>query len=396
MKTIISTVLIVLFFSSINYAQTFKVCKVKLAEKPLKERPAEKILKGLMNKDADNRFAQIENGQAGKPVLLSSSLEKEAQLIPSHTHSLIGAVYQSYAGHRPLVLSPDMIWLCIAQGFSLHVKENSEDLRHLFVDHEGQVNLDIERESYHPKERAFWEGIFPDFSKAIAKNTKKDVWKLVAPKFSTTTSVEKAAFEVTLMDAMSPYFTYSVSITCGIPSITLEGNYEDWLAIENRIKQLKEYGLDWWSDDLETMIKEFKLASQGKVNKRFWKDIFVVHQRNIMCGTEPYFQGWIFNLFPYFKKKSGKKVTYYQNPLVIGKKSKKKSVMDLEVLPSGMSRAKVLLNDNGAMTMLHFNAGFVGFSQNKETLALRPDIQWFIVDKKVKPSSKELAKYKKK
>ena len=81
-----------------------------------------------------------------------------------------------------------MIWLCIAQGLSLHIKENSEELRHLFVDHQGQMNLDIEREVYHPKSRAFWEGIFPDFSKAIAKNTKGAVYDLVSPQFSTTTS----------------------------------------------------------------------------------------------------------------------------------------------------------------------------------------------------------------
>lgn len=396
MKFILSTTLLVLFFLSTSFAQTFKVCKVKGAKKPLKERSAEKILKGLMYQNADNRFSRIDNGQAIKPVLLSSSLEKDAQLISSSTHPVIGAAYLSYAGHRPLVLSPDMIWLCIAQGLSLHIKENSEELRHLFVDHQGQMNLDIEREVYHPKSRAFWEGIFPDFSKAIAKNTKGAVYDLVSPQFSTTTIVEKAAFEVTLMDAMSPYFTYSVSITCGIPSITLEGSYKDWLAIENRIKKLKEYGLDWWSDDLETIIKEFKLASQGKENRKFWKDIFVVHQKDIVCGTAPYFEGWLFKLFPYLKK-GGKKVTYYQNPLVLKatKKSARK-VMDLAVLPSGMSRAKVLLNDNGAMTMLHFNAGFVGFSQNKKTLALRPNIQWFIVDNKVKPSKEELAKYEKK
>ena len=112
-----------------------------------------------------------------------------------------------------------------------------------------------------------------------------------------------------------------------------------------------------------------------------------------MCGTAPYFEGWLFKFFPYLKR-GGKEITYYQNPLVLEKTKKSaRKVMDLAVLPSGMSRAKVLLNDNGAMTMLHFNAGFVGFSQNKETFALRPNIQWFIVDNKVKPSKAELAKY---
>ena len=52
---------------------------------------------------------------------------------------------------------------------------------------------------------------------------------------------------------MSPYFTYSVSISCGIPEITLEGEYEDWVAIEERMEALEKYGLGWWTDNLKEM-----------------------------------------------------------------------------------------------------------------------------------------------
>ena len=45
------------------------------------------------------------------------------------------------------------------------------------------------------------------------------------------------------------------------------------------------------------------------------------------------------------------------------------------------------------MTMLYFNAGFIGFTQNKTTKAIRPRIEWFIVDVKKQPTETELAKY---
>ncbi|MBL7775710.1 MAG: DUF4419 domain-containing protein, partial [Saprospiraceae bacterium] len=45
-------------------------------------------------------------------------------LVPASTNGFLYAVYRAYAEHRPLVLSPDMVWLTILQGFSTHVNLN--------------------------------------------------------------------------------------------------------------------------------------------------------------------------------------------------------------------------------------------------------------------------------
>ena len=42
---------------------------------------------------------------------------------------LIEAVHLAFSGHRPLILSPDCIWLTIVQGFGHHVNKYAEDLR---------------------------------------------------------------------------------------------------------------------------------------------------------------------------------------------------------------------------------------------------------------------------
>ncbi|MFK7774594.1 MAG: DUF4419 domain-containing protein [Saprospiraceae bacterium] len=381
--------------------KTFKVCKVERAKTPLEEVSSQQAILNLANKKEETLYS--DPTATPNPKLLCSSVGDD-NMVPSHTNAFAEAAYLAYAQHRPLVISPDMIWLMITQGFALHVKENAEELRDIFVDHEGQINLDVARGSYQPSNRIWWEGIFPDFSKAIAANTKEEVWGFVAPKFSTTTLVEKAAFEITLMDAMSPYFQYSISIICGIPEITLEGEPEDWDKIGKQIEQLDSYDLNWWTDDLKNIIGEFKKASRGKINKEFWAGIFDQKNYSVGCGTSPFITGWVLDFFPYLKVGKDKEgnVKYIKNPLLKGKKGKRRTDEDyntarmtMEKIPGGLSRAKVLLNDNGKMTTLNFNAGFVGFKQNKKTMALRPDIQWFITDLELQPTKEELEKYQK-
>lgn len=53
-------------------------------------------------------------------------------------------MYQAYADHRPFVLSPDMIWLLISQGFAQHVNANHESLRKYFVDFSGKQSLVVQ------------------------------------------------------------------------------------------------------------------------------------------------------------------------------------------------------------------------------------------------------------
>ncbi|MBK8557771.1 MAG: DUF4419 domain-containing protein [Lewinellaceae bacterium] len=334
--------------------------------------------------------------------VLCSSVESQ-KLVPTESNAFVQAVYHSYATHRPLVISPDMIWLLIVQGFSIHVQAHSEELRSIFVDHEGQINLDVKRDSYHPGNRDYWEGIFPDFSKQIETNTKEEVWSFAVPEFSTTTLVEKAAFEIALMDVMSPFFQYSMTIICGIPEISVEGTPEDWAKIKVRVNQLEKYDMDWWTDDLKKIIDEFEKASQGKINKLFWRNIFneIDYTVDVGCGTDTknYISGWVLNFFPYLKNGYDEKgeVAYIQNPLFKEKDGKVETYASLKLtvnqLPGGFSKAKVILNDNGSFTTLNFNAGFVGIQQDKETMALRPNIQWFISDLNIKPTQKELNIY---
>ncbi|MBC8138507.1 MAG: DUF4419 domain-containing protein, partial [Fibrella sp.] len=63
-------------------------------------------------------------------------------------HSFVDAALTAFNFHHPLVLSPDMIWLLIAQGFALHVNANAEAMRHRFVAHEGKKDILIFRDEF--------------------------------------------------------------------------------------------------------------------------------------------------------------------------------------------------------------------------------------------------------
>ena len=58
-------------------------------------------------------------------------------------HSLVSAVHQAFAEHRPLLLTPDAIWMAIAQGFAQHINNNAERLRYQFVNHSSKRELKV-------------------------------------------------------------------------------------------------------------------------------------------------------------------------------------------------------------------------------------------------------------
>ena len=63
------------------------------------------------------------------------------------THALSKAALKAFYGHHPLVIRPDDVWFCIAQGFATHVRENAESLRSRFVTHSGKKKLVVVTEN---------------------------------------------------------------------------------------------------------------------------------------------------------------------------------------------------------------------------------------------------------
>ncbi|KAG9305413.1 hypothetical protein G9A89_011546 [Geosiphon pyriformis] len=58
-------------------------------------------------------------------------------------NGFVAAIQQAYNHHQHLRISPDDVWLAIAQGVSNHINNNAERFRYYFVKHEGQKEICI-------------------------------------------------------------------------------------------------------------------------------------------------------------------------------------------------------------------------------------------------------------
>lgn len=217
--------------------------------------------------------------------------------IGKENHPLISALYFSFAKHKNITISPDMIWLTICQGVSTHINLNPDEYRDYFTREEKKRQLRVRNDSlswsFNDKE---WATIISNFSDSLSSYVSPKLFKLFNPTFSTTGLKEKAAFQLTLMNTSKEYYEYFALTACGIPEIVIEGEREDWLWMYRNIDNLSALGLEWWVKELKPILQEFINAFDGNVNKEFWCSIL---KNKEASGGPLRVNGWIKNLFPY-------------------------------------------------------------------------------------------------
>lgn len=62
------------------------------------------------------------------------------------------------------------------------------------------------------------------------------------PSFSTTTDSDKVVAATLMMDSLQKYFSYKMSLCCGISSVTLLGNREDWEQLVTKLDKIPTLG----------------------------------------------------------------------------------------------------------------------------------------------------------
>ncbi len=291
------------------------------------------------------------------------------------SHPLIAALHGAFTMHRPVTLSPDIVWLTITQGFATHINQNAESLRRKFVSHDGKLTIKVRRDDFikgSPENP--WPEVFSEFSQNI-HNHIGDAYDLIVADFSTTGPVERAASEVVLLDSMLSYFEYEVESLCGIPSIILEGTVADWKSIVARLEKLSEFGLEWWVDALRPTIGQFVNAASGRVNRTFWDSIYKFQGPD--GSGSPYVTGWVIGFFPYLRDRSR---TLCRNPWIGAPRSRKGP--SRKAFPKTTSRApfKWTVGTPAAIITyeMEFIAGLIGVAQCPDTLTLRPEIGWAV------------------
>jgi len=86
---------------------------------------------------------------------------------PDGVHPLLDAVARAFAGHRWLVLSPDAVWLTIAQGLAQHLRLHAEKLRPELVAHADREAL-VREVLAMPKGTDGWRELVKEFGKEVA------------------------------------------------------------------------------------------------------------------------------------------------------------------------------------------------------------------------------------
>lgn len=298
------------------------------------------------------------------------------QLVNFGTHSFLQGMYRAYAEHYPFVLSPDMIWLLISQGFAIHVDIHAEELRSQIVDHSGKTSLIIMDNRIRIDDpNAPWEELFPQFADSMRAYTKNGIIDLLTADFSTTTPTSRIASQITVMKAMENYFEYIyIYAICGIPEVTLLGTPEDWQKILDKTRQLARYNLSWWVDEMVPVLEKIVETSKGKIDRDFWRSMFKIHDTGpIGCSPSSangkrYFDGWIVKFFPYDNE---------------GNRNDLHQIEDRIELPDEIVKTdlkyQIILPNGAILTIpLELWAGFIGLEQDPATFALTPTIGWMI------------------
>ncbi len=316
-----------------------------------------------------------------KNTIVATSFS-DAKLWNSNHNVMFDMLMKAYAEHRPLVLSPDDVWLCISQGFAQHVNKNAETLRDKLVFHEDKITLKVEsrlpvtiNDDDAGIELVDWPEVFDGFTNIMRENTKGEIVENMCAAFSTTTTESRIASQITLMNAMQPYFKYVGEFTasCGIPYITLKGTKEDWQQVLDKARQLEQYDLKWWTDKLCPVLEEFVKTAQGKPDHQFWRcmmtQIPIDKLRGGGCSgvTPTEFDGWFLCLFPYDTDgRTPAKVTRGHDML--------NSFKTADFVYRLKDEHGNILNE----IPMKFAAGFVGVEEDAESYELSARIGWLV------------------
>lgn len=239
--------------------------------------------------------------------------QKNYRLVPVENHPFIQALVYAFNEHRPISISPDHVWLLICQGWANHIHFQSDTFRPLIVDFTAKKEIKIKRNKFiKGNQNNDWEGVFAELVDSVKTNSRIGS-EMSDAVFSTTGDIEKAVFQISLLNAYTDFFDYTLRTICGIPAIRLEGTPQDWKIIQHKVELLRKYGLDWWVEELKPIVEQFVHASQGQVEASFWRSIF---RYSAQSGGHV-INGWIIKLFPYIVVQDlDGKISVAINPLV--------------------------------------------------------------------------------
>jgi hypothetical protein len=359
----------------------FAVSKVEKAQAALKTRPANELLR-----------------LAGGDVFEAAPDIPDQLWVLSETkirHPFMAAAHLAFADHRPLALSPDMIWLLINQAAAAEVLRNPEKYRSVFASHaEGKRTLTVNRDDFVAgSPQNDWPSVFAEFEATVVKLAPDPLAASFSHTFTTSMPRELAARRVTLLNATSAFYQFYVRTMCGIPEIELHGSVDDWRWIRQHAEDFRKVGMRRRIDALIPVLDQFVAAADGKADAAFWRSFYKFSSES---GSS-YVSGWI-NLFflcdgdKALDQVLGKGFDWANAPLhelALGAINLPLANMLGAYIPSGVITQEFVWKYFGETRPMVLRAGFFGISQDPRTLTLKPEIAWQVLLQKTATEARQ-------
>jgi hypothetical protein len=200
-------------------------------------------------KSPDNYFAQYEHCD---------------RLLERYEHSyrtqnnFINAFLDAYNLHKTLKIRPDDIKLQILTIISICVNNNPKKFRSYFVEHEGKKELIVQTPTFSA------DYFCGKFAELLEENIKdKEFATHYTTKFTTSNQIISTVNNITLMNTLKEYFSFSMILGCGFPEVILEGTQEDWVQLNESYQFFKkifgETELKHWFKHFDKVMELFMM-----------------------------------------------------------------------------------------------------------------------------------------
>lgn len=345
---------------------TFKVAKHE-AEKwwAQKATTPEEFLERTSPRDYRRSKRIVQSSFEKLPFYDTHDLQ-DRHITPSE-NGLVRAIFSAYSSHYNLVLRPEDVWFSILSQLGFYVNAHAEELRSYFVSHEGQKELTVKSAI-----RDFG-ALAMAMTEQIQENVKDpELREWIMPAFSTTTTSDKIVSAILMMGVLQKYFSYKMCLMCGIPSVTLLGERDDWVLLLSKIDKIPELGEEptQFTTLLRPILQHFISSfdnSSSPDTVDFWQRS--VHSQGGGSGLS-YLSGWV-TAFCFWDAEG--RPLYRQDTVANGLGGNLDGIwyhrVDTDEIPSGYNTVPVKVDDFGNVYMTKMLAGLVGIEATPITSA---------------------------
>lgn len=309
---------------------------------------------GLFEKSCPGDFKKNKQLMGGS--ITQEDVEKK-HISPSQ-NGFVNACILAYSSHHHLIIRPEDTWFTILSQLSFYVTANADQLRHLFVSHEGKKTLEVKTDGtrYSVDLGAMAE----EMTHLIHENVvDPDLREWIMPNFSTTTGTDRVVASVLMMGTLQKYFTYQFTFFCGIPSVTLQGVKEDWVELLHKIEKIPQFGPEaaefakLLRPILQHFVQSFDEPTSSAV-RDFWSKI--THRYSEGSGCD-YMSGWI-TAFCFWSGYGRLTTRVRREGCLLDGISY--PVIPSSSVPSGFASVPVKIDDNGHAFESKMVAGSIG------------------------------------